>query len=112
MDTLTQAQRSKRMSRVRYKDTKPELAMRRLLWALGFRYRLHGRDLPGKPDIVFPALKKVIFIHGCFWHRHPRCGRMPKSRLEFWEPKLRENRSRDLRNQRALKKLGWKYLVV
>ena len=112
MDTLTPLERSQRMSRVRSKDTKPEWRVRRLLWGLGFRYRLHGRNLPGRPDIVFPRRKKVVFIHGCFWHRHPKCGRLPKSRLEFWEPKLRENRSRDLRNQRALKKLGWKYLVV
>jgi DNA mismatch endonuclease, patch repair protein len=112
VDTLTPLERSQRMSRVRSKDTKPEWRVRRLLWGLGFRYRLHGRNLPGRPDIVFPRRKKVVFIHGCFWHRHPKCGRLPKSRLEFWEPKLRENRSRDLRNQRALKKLGWKYLVV
>jgi DNA mismatch endonuclease, patch repair protein len=112
MDTLTPLERSERMSRVRFKDTKPEWAVRRLLWALGYRYRLHGRDLPGRPDIIFPRFKKVVFIHGCFWHRHPKCGRMPKSRLEFWAPKLRGNRARDLRNQRALKKLGWEYLVV
>jgi DNA mismatch endonuclease (patch repair protein) len=112
VDTLTPLERSKRMSRVRCKNTKPEWRVRRLLWALGFRYRLHARDLAGRPDIVFTRLKKVVFIHGCFWHRHPKCGRMPKSRLEFWGPKLRENRARDLRNQRALKKLGWEYLVV
>ena len=112
MDTLSPVERSQRMSRVRHKDTKPEWAVRRLLWALGFRYRLQGRKLPGRPDIVFSRLKKVIFIHGCFWHQHPKCGRMPKSKLEFWETKLRENRARDLRNQRELKRLGWKYLVV
>jgi DNA mismatch endonuclease (patch repair protein) len=112
MDTLSPLERSDRMSRVRNKDTKPERAVRRLLWALGYRYRLHGRKLPGRPDIVFPRLKKVLFIHGCFWHRHPGCGRTPKSRLEFWLPKLKENRARDLRNQRALKKLGWDFYVV
>ena len=112
MDTLTPLERSNRMSRVRFKNTKPEWRVRRLLWALGFRYRLHGRNLPGRPDIVFTRLKRVVFIHGCFWHGHPKCGRMPKSRLEFWGPKLRENRARDLRNQRALKRLGWEYLVV
>lgn len=112
MDTLTPLERSERMSRVRNKDTKPELAVRRLLWALGFRYRLQARRLPGRPDIVFPRDKKVIFIHGCFWHRHNKCGRMPKSRREFWEPKLRANRARDLRNQRQLKKLGWEYQVI
>jgi DNA mismatch endonuclease, patch repair protein len=112
VDTLTPLERSERMSRVRGKDTKPEWAVRRLLWAHGFRYRLHRRNLPGRPDIVFPRLKKVIFIHGCFWHRHPRCGRLPKSRLEFWGPKLQENRARDLRNQRKLRKLGWDLLVI
>lgn len=100
------------MSRVRNKDTKPEWAVRRLLWALGFRYRLHVADLPGRPDIVFPMFKKVVFIHGCFWHRHPGCCRTPKTRLEFWKPKLRANRARDLKNQRALKKLGWDFRLV
>jgi DNA mismatch endonuclease (patch repair protein) len=100
------------MSRVRHKDTKPEWAVRRLLWALGFRYRLQGKNLPGRPDVVFSKLKKVVFIHGCFWHRHLKCGRTPKSRLEFWKAKLDANRARDLRNQRELKKLGWDYLVV
>lgn len=112
MDTLTPLERSQRMSRVRSKDTKPEWRVRRLLWGLGFRYRLHSRSLPGRPDIVFPRRKKVVFVHGCFWHRHTKCGRLPKSRLDFWEPKLRENHLRDLRNQRALKKLGWEYFVV
>jgi DNA mismatch endonuclease (patch repair protein) len=112
VDTLTPLERSERMSRVRSKNTKPEWAVRRLLWARGFRYRLHSRILPGRPDLVFSKLRKVIFIHGCFWHRHPKCGRLPKSRLEFWAPKLRENRARDLRNQRKLTKLGWEYLVV
>jgi len=114
MDTLTPAQRSERMSRVRSKDTKPELTVRRLVHSLGYRYRLHGRKLPGNPDLVFASRRKVIFVHGCFWHRHPRCRntRLPKSRLDFWRPKLESNRKRDLKNQRKLRRLGWRYLVV
>lgn len=114
MDTLSKLARSERMSRVRNKNTKPELLVRRLVWGLGFRYRLHARTLPGHPDMVFPQLRRAVFMHGCFWHRHPGCRncRLPKSRLDFWRPKLRANRFRDLRNQRALEKLGWSYLVV
>jgi DNA mismatch endonuclease (patch repair protein) len=112
VDTLTAAARSERMSRVRNKDTTPERVVRQLLSALGFRYRLQGALLPGRPDIVFSRKKKAIFVHGCFWHRHPGCGRMPKSRLEFWQPKLKANRERDLRNQRALRRNGWKALVI
>lgn len=112
MDTLDPAARSERMSRVRSKHTGPELIVRRVLSGLGFRYRLHCAALPGSPDVVFPRQRKAIFVHGCFWHRHQRCGRTPKSRLEFWAPKLAENRRRDLRNQRRLRKLGWQFLVV
>lgn len=115
MDTLSPAERSKRMSLVRGKGTKPEIAVRKLLHGMGYRYRLHVKELPGKPDLVFPGRRKVIFVHGCFWHRHPdpRCqlARMPKSRLDFWRTKLEHNRERDLRNQAKLRKLGWKYLV-
>jgi DNA mismatch endonuclease (patch repair protein) len=100
------------MRRVRHKDTKPEWVVRRLLHRLGFRYRLHRPGLPGRPDIVFPARRKAVFVHGCFWHRHQRCCRTPKSRLDFWGPKFAENRRRDLRNQRALRKQGWDFLVV
>jgi DNA mismatch endonuclease (patch repair protein) len=114
MDTLSRKDRSRRMSLVRNRDTKPELFVRRLIHNAGYRYRLHRADLPGKPDLVFPAQKKVIFVHGCFWHRHPRCGlaRLPKSRLGFWLPKLTENRRRDLRNLRSLSKMGWAVEVV
>jgi DNA mismatch endonuclease, patch repair protein len=114
MDTLTPYERSERMSRVRNKDTKPEMAVRRLVYRMGFRYRLHSRTLPGKPDLVFPRRKRVIFVHGCFWHRHSGCAlaRMPKSRLEFWKPKMEANRKRDSRNQRLLRKEGWRILVV
>jgi len=114
VDTLTPTQRSERMSRVRSKDTKPEMAVRRLVHGLGYRYRLHGRKLPGHPDLVFASRRKVIFVHGCFWHRHPRCKntRLPKSKLDFWKPKLEDNRKRDLKSQRMLRKLGWAYLVI
>lgn len=113
-DTLTKAERSRRMSLVKGKNTKPELRVRRIVHGLGFRYRLHRRDLPGKPDLVFPGRRKVIFVHGCFWHRHPGCklARLPKSRTDFWEPKLEQNRERDLENQRVLTERGWDVLVV
>lgn len=114
MDTLTPEQRSERMSRVRGKDTKPEMIVRRLVHGMGFRYRLHRRNLPGSPDLVFPSRKRAIFVHGCFWHRHPNCklARIPKTRHEFWVPKLEGNRIRDIKNQNALGALGWDYLVV
>jgi DNA mismatch endonuclease (patch repair protein) len=113
MDTLTPTQRSERMSLVKSKDTLPELAVRRLVHRLGYRYRKHGRSLPGKPDLVFAGKRKIIFVHGCFWHRH-KCalGRIPKSRLDFWEPKLEGNRKRDARNTRQLKSDGWRLLVI
>ena len=102
------------MSRVRSKDMRPEMAVRKLVFSLGYRYRLHGRDLPGRPDLVFRRWRKVIFVHGCFWHRHPNCAlaRMPKSRLDFWQPKLERNRERDANNKRALQREGWKVLTV
>jgi DNA mismatch endonuclease, patch repair protein len=109
-------ERSRQMARVRSKDTKPEMAVRRLVHRLGYRYRLHRRDLPGSPDIVFPGRRKVIFVHGCFWHRHPdpdcKLARMPKSRLEFWEPKLEANAERDKRALQALEALGWEALTL
>jgi len=113
-DTLSPNERSKRMSLIRGKDSSPELKLRRLVHGMGFRYRLHVKDLPGKPDLVFPSRRAVIFMHGCFWHRHPGCklARMPKSKLDFWRPKLEGNRERDLRNQEMLKKLGWHVLVI
>lgn len=116
MDTLTPEQRSERMSRVRGKDTKPELVVRRLVHGLGYRFRLHRRDLPGSPDLVFPGRRKVIWVHGCFWHQHPdpncKLARMPKSRLEFWEAKLSANRERDAVKMTELTALGWDALVV
>lgn len=114
MDTLSKEQRSKRMSRVRSRDTKPELVVRSLVFLMGYRYRLHDRRLPGAPDLVFRSRRKVIFVHGCFWHRHPDCAlaRMPKSRLDFWRPKLEGNAARDARNIAALRDQGWGVLVV
>lgn len=115
-DTLTPTARSERMSRVRGKDTGAELTVRRLVHGLGYRFRLHRRDLPGTPDLVFPGRRKVIFVHGCFWHRHPdpdcKLARMPKSRQEFWGPKLEGNRARDLRKEAALIEAGWSVLTV
>lgn len=116
LDTLSPKERSERMSRVRAKDSKPEMVVRRMVHGMGIRYRLHRRDLPGTPDLVFGPRRKVIFVHGCFWHRHPkpdcRLARLPKSRQEFWVPKLEGNRARDLRNVAALAAEGWESLVV
>jgi DNA mismatch endonuclease, patch repair protein len=116
MDTLTPQQRSERMRLVRGSDTKPEMAVRRLIHGMGYRYRLHVGKLPGKPDLVFPSRGKIIFVHGCFWHRHPssacRLARLPKSRLDFWQPKLEQNRRRDLQARRQLKRSGWRILVI
>lgn len=101
------------MSHIRSKNTKPELAVRRLVHSLGYRYRLHSKNLPGHPDLVFSGRKKVIFVHGCFWHYHGcKKGQQPKSRLEYWRPKLEENKARDVRNQAALGDMGWKFLII
>lgn len=114
MDTLSRFERSVRMSLIRGKNTKPEVVVRNIIKASGFRCRLNVQGLPGKPDLVFPQLKKVIFVHGCFWHRHPNCmlARLPKSKLRFWLPKLTENRRRDLRNVRRLRRAGWSVKLV
>ena len=116
MDTLTPRQRSERMSRVRSRNTKPEMLVRRMAHEMGYRYRLHRRDLPGSPDLVFPARRKVIFVHGCFWHRHPdptcRLARLPKSKLDFWGPKLETNRKRDERNLALLLGFEWDTLEI
>jgi DNA mismatch endonuclease (patch repair protein) len=115
-DDLTREERSERMRRVRSKNTKPEMTVRRLLYSLGYRYRVHPPDIPGKPDIAFKGRRKLIFVHGCFWHRHedPACklARLPKSRLDFWLPKLNANRERDKRLRNRLFKEGWRILVV
>lgn len=114
VDSLSPKERSEIMARVRAKNTRPELWVRKLVFALGYRYRLHDRRLPGCPDLVFGPRKKIIFVHGCFWHRHARCAlaRLPKSRLDFWLPKLEGNKSRDQRNRRALARRGWKVLTI
>lgn len=112
MDPLTPAQRSERMGRVKNKDTKLEMVVRRLVHGMGYRYRLHSKTLPGHPDLVFPGRRKVIFVHGCFWHRHEGCGRTPKSRLDFWVPKLEANKARDTANQARLRELGWSFFIA
>jgi DNA mismatch endonuclease (patch repair protein) len=114
MDKLTPERRSANMRQIRSQDTSPELTLRRVLHRLGYRFRLHRKDLPGKPDLVFPVRKKVIFVHGCFWHQHPGCreGRVPGTRRDYWEPKLRRNQARDAASQAALLELGWKSLVI
>ena len=115
MDILTPRERSERMARIRGKNTKPELAVRRLAHALGYRFRLHRRDLPGSPDIVFPSRRKVVFIHGCFWHGCPKCvdgKRQVKSNKKFWKGKVEGNRSRDIRNRSLLESQGWKVLTI
>lgn len=113
-DILTSEERSRRMALVRSVDTKPELAVRRLIFGMGYRYRLHCRDLPGTPDLVFRSRKAIVFVHGCFWHRHEGCAlaRIPKSRVEFWKTKLEANRERDARKVKALTEAGWRVFVV
>ncbi len=107
-------QRSRNMSAIKSKNTKPEIAVRKLLHSLGYRFRLHRKDLPGSPDIVLPKYKTVIFVHGCFWHRHENCkyASTPKTRSEFWESKFEGNIKRDKINQTNLIKLGWKIIIV
>jgi len=114
MDTLTVAQRSERMARIKSRDTKPELLVRTLAHQLGYRFRLCRRDLPGNPDLVFPGRRRVIFVHGCFWHAHRSCkiANRPKSNTAFWDAKFKYNRTRDIRNVKTLNDLGWKVLTV
>ena len=113
-DTVTPQRRSEIMSRVRSKDTVPELAVRRIVFGLGRRYRLHVRNLPGRPDLVLQRDRKIINVNGCMWHQHAGCklARLPKSRLDFWLPKLEANKARDRRNNRDLKGAGWRVLTV
>ena len=107
-------QRSRNMSAIKSKNTKPEIAVRKLLHSMGYRFRLHRKDLPGSPDIVLPKYKTVIFVHGCFWHRHENCkyATTPKTRKEFWEKKFRENINRDNLNQANLSLKGWKIIII
>jgi len=115
-DTIDPARRSENMRRIRSRGMKPEMTVRKLIHGLGYRYRLHAKDLPGKPDIVFRGRKKVIFVHGCFWHQHAdskcRIARMPQSRQDYWIPKLERNCARDKQNQGKLRRMGWGVLVI
>lgn len=106
--------RSALMSRIRSSGTSPELAVRKMLHARGLRFRLHRKDLPGRPDIVLPKYRTAIFVHGCFWHQHPECrlASKPKTRTDYWEPKLAGNVERDARNVRALELLGWRVETI
>lgn len=114
VDFLSPRERSERMSRIRGKDTRPELALRKVLHGLGLRYRLHGKGLPGKPDLVFPRYKAVVFVHGCFWHRHPGCSiaTTPKSNTAFWLEKFEKNVARDARVAAQLEGQRWRVLVA
>ncbi len=114
MDSLSRGHRSWNMSRIKSRDTSPELKVRSILHSSGYRFRLHRKDLPGKPDIVLPKYRTVIFVHGCFWHRHLDCkyAYTPKSNIEFWEKKFTANIQRDLRSKRLLQEQGWTVIVV
>ena len=107
-------QRSRNMSSIKSKNTKPEIAVRKLLHSMGYRFRLHGKDLPGSPDIILPKYKTVIFVHGCFWHRHENCkyATTPKTREEFWNNKFRSNIERDLEIHEKIKNLNWRSVVI
>jgi DNA mismatch endonuclease (patch repair protein) len=106
--------RSRTMRAVKGKDTTPEMVVRRLVHSMGYRYRLHRQDLPGKPDMVFPRLRKIVFIHGCFWHGHdcPRGARMPKANQDYWQKKISGNSLRDGRSVAALQSQGWRVAVI
>lgn len=116
VDTLSRTERSERMALIGAKDTTPEMAVRSMLHRSGYRYRLHSKNLPGRPDLVFPRRKKVIFVHGCFWHRHSvkscKLARLPKSNVEFWEAKFAANVRRDEQVQSKLDQLGWSWAVA
>lgn len=111
---LSKEARSRLMARIRGSNTGPELRIRRLLHSLGYRFRVHLRGVPGRPDIAFSRKKKVIFIHGCFWHNHEDCpsGRIPKTRSAFWRKKFEKNKERDRRQLREVSDIGWKSLVI
>ena len=107
-------QRSRNMSAIKSKNTKPEIKVRKILHSMGYRFRLHSKDLPGSPDIVLPKYKTVIFVHGCFWHRHENCkyASTPKTRKEFWNKKFTENKKRDSKIQEKIKILDWRSVVI
>jgi len=114
MDAISPERRSENMRRIRSWDTKPELIVRSLAHRMGYRFRLHRKGLPGCPDLVFPSRRKVVFVHGCFWHQHHGCidGRLPKSRTSYWIPKLRGNKQRDESCRAKLTRLGWRSFIV
>ncbi|MFQ5535190.1 MAG: very short patch repair endonuclease [Sphingomonadales bacterium] len=115
-DTVSPERRSEIMSHIRDKGMKPEMIVRRLTHAMGYRHRLHRKDLPGKPDLVFPSRRKAIFVHGCFWHQHddPACKitRLPQSNRDYWVPKLQRNKERDAEHQANLRGMGWNVLII
>ena len=114
MDVVSPARRSAMMARIQGRNTKPEMIVRRAAHSLGYRFRLHRRDLPGSPDLVFAGQRKIVFVHGCFWHSHEGCrfAYKPKSNVEFWENKLRKNRERDICVKGELECMGWDVLVI
>lgn len=114
VDIYSKQKRSEVMSQVRASNSKPEITVRKFLHGLGYRFRLHRKELPGKPDIVLPKYNSTIFVHGCFWHHHKGCkkSKLPESNAEFWREKIMANVARDKRTRRTLKKLGWKVMVV
>ena len=116
MDTVSKSKRSEMMRAIKSRDSKIELTVRRMLHKAGFRFRLHRKDLPGNPDLVFPGRKKVVFVHGCFWHQHPdpncRISHRPSSNTKYWHPKLERTIARDARNLSTLREQGWKALVL
>lgn len=114
MDMYSKLKRSEIMSHVKGHDTRPELVLRKYLFQLGFRYRVNVSFLPGKPDIVLPKYNTIIFVHGCFWHGHENCksATIPKSNVEFWTNKISRNKSRDKKNYKALKELGWRVIII
>ena len=114
MDIISPERRSANMRRIRSRDTKPEMIVRRLIHGMGFRFRLHVAALPGKPDIVLPRLKRIVEVRGCFWHQHPGCidSHVPKTRIKYWVPKLENNQRRDKENKNKLRLLGWRTIVV
>ena len=112
-DKISGERRSENMRRIRSRDTRPEMVVRRLVHALGYRYRLHRRDLPGKPDLVFGPRRAVLFVHGCFWHQHDcQDGRVPSSNRSYWQAKLARNVERDIQVRQELERLGWRVLIV
>lgn len=114
MDRLSPERRSENMRRIRCKDTSPEMTVRRLVHGMGYRYRLHVQTLPGRPDLVFPRLRRIIQVHGCFWHQHRSCpqAHIPKTRVGYWRPKLTKNKRRDRKHEAKLRQTGWGVLTI